>query len=40
MIIFRGLKFEHNADIGQKSHFWSDTTYMTTNTSTKLTTMA
>jgi len=26
-IIFRGLFFEHNADIGQKDHLWMDTNY-------------
>jgi hypothetical protein len=24
-LIFRGLFFEHNADIGQKDHVWMDT---------------
>jgi len=24
-LIFRGLFFEHNADIGQKDHLWMDT---------------
>jgi hypothetical protein len=24
-LIFRGLFFEHNAEIGQKDHFWMDT---------------
>ena len=27
-MIFRGLFFEHNADIGQKDHFWMDTNYI------------
>jgi len=26
-LIFQGLFFEHNADIGQKDHFWMDTKY-------------
>jgi hypothetical protein len=24
-LIFRGLFFEHNAEIGQKEHLWMDT---------------
>jgi hypothetical protein len=24
-LIFRGLFFEHNAEIGQKDHLWMDT---------------
>jgi len=24
-LIFRGLFFEHNSEIGQKDHFWMDT---------------
>ena len=27
-MIFRGLFFEHNADIGQKNHLWADTRYI------------
>ena len=26
-LTFRGLFFEHNADIGQKEHFWMDTNW-------------
>ena len=25
LILFRGLFFEHNAEIGQKDHLWMDT---------------
>jgi len=25
-LIFQGLFFEHNAEIGQKDHLWMDTT--------------
>ena len=27
-LIFRGLFFEHNAEIGQKDHLWMDTYLM------------
>jgi len=26
-MIFRGLFFSHNAEIGQKDHLWTDTSY-------------
>ncbi len=29
-LLFRGLFFEHNAEIGQKDHLWMDTTYILT----------
>jgi hypothetical protein len=28
-LIFRGLFFEHNAEIGQKGHLWMGTNYRT-----------
>ena len=27
-MIFRGLFFEHNEEIGQKDHLWMDTNYI------------
>jgi hypothetical protein len=27
-MVFRGLKFEHNDDIGQNSHLWMGTIYI------------
>jgi len=32
MEVFRGLKFEHNADIGQNSHLWMATRLLTKHT--------
>jgi hypothetical protein len=28
IVIFRGLEFEHNAEIEQKNHFWMGTNYV------------
>jgi hypothetical protein len=35
-MIFRGLFFEHNAEIEQKGHLWMDTNYHLTGTRTVL----